>query len=72
MAAKIKNLIAMILVTGLSGCTFAGEKWDRYKEAAHMAGNPDRIHIEYHREGNETSFYEWRCSGKMCPNDDSR
>lgn len=66
----MKFLITVLIVLSLGGCTFAGQKWDRYKEAAHMAGNPDKIHIQYHREGNQTSFYEWRCSGNMCPADD--
>lgn len=63
----MKRLFLLSVMLLLSGCAFTSEKWDRYKEAAHMAGDPDRIHIEYHREGNETSFYEWRCSGDMCP-----
>lgn len=64
----MKLITVLITAIVISGCTqFAQEKWSRYQEAAHMAGNPDEIHIEYHRKGDDTSFYEWRCSGDKCP-----
>ena len=67
----MRIVVTILVISSLGGCTIAGDKWDRYKEAAHMAGSPDEIHIEYHRKGDETSFYEWRCSGNMCPPKDA-
>lgn len=57
----------VILISFMSvGCTSLEQKTERYRRAADMTSNPERVEVRYIREGDTASFYEQRCSGAMC------
>lgn len=50
----------------LSACTGLEQKAENYRNAASMAANPEKIRIVYEREGGTATFYETRCTGRLC------
>jgi len=62
----IRLLAISLMIAALSGCAAFSEKGERYRDAAQMAANPEKIEIQYEREGGSSSFRECRCTGSLC------
>lgn len=62
----MKQIFTICVAGLLIGCAQLDQKRARVENLVDLKYNPDQLKVRYEMKNNEQSFYECRCSGKLC------